>query len=422
MEEVSTLMTYSDLAVLALFIFAYSIVAGRVERMLISGPIVFILFGLVCGPLGLGLLTFQVGGESLRTLAELTLAMVLFTGAAGIDLRVLMKSHQISLRLLLVGLPLTILLGFAVGRFVFPGLMLFEVAILATMLAPTDAALGSAVVTNDKVPAHIRRSLNVESGLNDGICVPILFVFLALATGTTAASGEFALAESLALQEIGIGLGVGLLLTVFGSWATKLCYARGWITSPWKEMVVVGLAFSCFAVAQMLGGSGFIASFVGGLLFGAAARNEKAALLRTGEGIGEALALATWVAFGSVVFVQMGGFDWRILGYALLSLTVVRMLPVFVALMGSGLRTYEKMFIGWFGPRGLASIVFIIIVLEEKLPGHHTLKSVVATTVLLSVLLHGLSANPLVAALAAKVATRGDTRGDTMADRTPPGL
>jgi NhaP-type Na+/H+ or K+/H+ antiporter len=412
MEEVSALITYSDLAVLALFIFAYSIVAGRVERALISGPIVFILFGLVCGPLGLGLLTFQVGGESLRTLAELTLAMVLFTGAAGIDLRVLIKSHKIPLRLLLVGLPLTILLGFAVGRFVFPGLTLFEVAILATMLAPTDAALGSAVVTNDKVPTQIRRSLNVESGLNDGICVPILFVFLALATGTTAASGEFALAERLALQEIGIGLGVGLLLTGFGSWATKLCYARGWIVSPWKEMVVVGLAFACFAVAQMLGGSGFIASFVGGLLFGAAARNETAALLRTGEGIGETLALATWVAFGSVVFVQMG-FNWHILVYAVLSLTVVRMLPVFVSLIGSGLRTDEKMFIGWFGPRGLASIVFIIIVLQAKLPGDQMLKSVVATTVLLSVLLHGLSANPLVAALAARIAAR--------ADRAPPG-
>ncbi|MGB5528172.1 MAG: cation:proton antiporter [Gemmatimonadota bacterium] len=394
---------YANLAILAAFVFVYGIVAGRVDRMPISGPIVFTAFGLVFGPLGLGLLTFEVDGGGLRTLAELTLALVLFTDAAGANLGVLKKSRQIPARLLLVGLPLTILLGFAVGGLVLPGLTMFEVAILATMLAPTDAALGSAVVTNPKVPADIRESLNVESGLNDGICVPILFVFLALATGTTAAAGGFDLALRLVARELGIGLAVGLLLTGVGGWAIRRCAELGWVTDPWRQMIVVALAFSCFALAQIVGGSGFIASFSGGLLFSALAKKHKHELLATAEGVGSTLALATWVVFGSAVVGQMmGGFSWRIAVYAVLSLTVVRMLPVFLSLNGTGVGTKARLFMGWFGPRGLASIVFIVIVLNERLPGNETLALVVVCTVLLSILAHGFSANPLIAALASR--------------------
>jgi NhaP-type Na+/H+ or K+/H+ antiporter len=307
--------------------------------------------------------------------------------------------------LLLVGLPLTILLGIAAGSVVLPGLTLVEVAILATMLAPTDAALGRAVVTDPRVPAGIREGLNVESGLNDGICVPILFILLALAMGARSAADDLALALRLVVQEIGIGLVVGLVLTGLAAWALRSCWNRGWITDTWRQMIVVALAFSCFAVAQTLGGSGFIASFSGGLLFGALARKQKEELLGTAEGIGDTLALATWVVFGTAAVGQMmGGFDWRIVLYAVLSLTVVRMLPVFLSLAGSGLPTGGKLFIGWFGPRGLASIVFIIIVLNKQLPGNHTMALVVVCTVLLSILAHGFSANPLITTLGARAA------------------
>jgi NhaP-type Na+/H+ or K+/H+ antiporter len=398
-------VTYAHLAILATFVFVYSVVAGRVERMPISGPIVFTAFGLAFGPLGLGLLGLEVDGAGLRSLAELTLALVLFTDAAGANLGVLKRSRQLPGRLLLVGLPLTILVGFAVGGVVLPGLTLFEVAILATMLAPTDAALGSVVVTNPRVPAGIRAGLNVESGLNDGLCVPILFVFLALATGTTSGVGDFTLALRLVVEEIGIGLAVGLVLTGLAAWAIRLCWSRGWITGTWREMIVVALAISCFAVAQTLGGSGFIASFSGGLLFGALAKKQKHVLLRTADGIGNNLALVTWVVFGSSVVGQMmGGFHWRIVLYAVLSLTLIRMLPVFLSLAGSGLRKDGKLFIGWFGPRGLASIVFVVIVLNKQLPGSHTLALAVVCTVLLSVLAHGFSANPLIAAFGARTA------------------
>ncbi len=395
---------YEQLAILAAFVFLYSVTAGGWERTPINGAFVFTAFGLVFGPLGLGLLTLDVDAEGIRTLAEVTLALVLFTDASNADLGVLKKSIQIPRRLLLIGLPLTILLGFGAGVVLFGGLTLFEIAILATMLAPTDAALGKAVVSNESVPANIRQSLNVESGLNDGICVPILFVFLALAAGTAGEGGTTALALKLVAEEIGIGVLVGGGLTVLGAWLMKQGASRGWITETWRQLPVIVLAVSCFAVAQTLGGSGFIAAFVGGLLFGAIAKDLKPKLLLAAEGTGDTLALLTWVVFGAaVVGHTIDQLTWQVLVYSVLSLTLVRMLPVFLSLAGMQLRTDEKLFMGWFGPRGLASIVFAVIVLNEHLPGGGTIAMTVVCTIVLSIVGHGLSANPLVAALAARI-------------------
>ncbi|MGB5201787.1 MAG: cation:proton antiporter, partial [Sedimenticolaceae bacterium] len=204
---------YETLAILAAFVFLYSTVGGGLERTPINGALVFTVFGLVFGPLGLDLLDLDVGAEGLRTLAELTLAMVLFTDASNSDLGVLKKNIRIPVRLLLVGLPLTIVFGFGVGVVLFGGLTLLEIAILATMLAPTDAALGKAVVSDERVPANIRQALNVESGLNDGICVPILFVFLGLAVAASGQGGGEVSPLMLVVEEIGVGAAVGIGLT-----------------------------------------------------------------------------------------------------------------------------------------------------------------------------------------------------------------
>jgi NhaP-type Na+/H+ or K+/H+ antiporter len=212
---------------------------------------------------------------------------------------VLRKAKALPIRLLLIGLPLTILLGFGVGVLLVEKLSLFEVALLATMLAPTDAALGKAVVTNEAVPDPVRQGLNVESGLNDGICVPILFVFLALATGKGGEGGPWQLAMKLVAEEIGIGLAVGLLLTTMAGWLLKFAKEQGWLTHTWIQLPVVALALGCFAVAQFLGGSGFIAAFSGGLLFGVLAKQHREEFLLAAEGTGDTLALITWVIFGS---------------------------------------------------------------------------------------------------------------------------
>lgn len=396
---------YANLALLGLFVFIYSAIAGGVERTPVTGPIIFTAFGLALGPVGLGWLQLEVDHEGLRTLAELTLALVLFTDAANANLSVLDKSWRIPERLLGIGLPLTIVLGFAVGVLLFPGLGLLEIAILATMLAPTDAALGKAVVTNASVPADVREGLNVESGLNDGICVPILLALLALATDVEQYRPGFSL--GFFAEAIGIGVAVGVALTLAAGGLLRLCARHGWITETWRQLPVAALALSCFALAQLLGGSGFIAAFAGGLLFGALAKQEKHVLLLAAEGTGDTLALITWVAFGAGVVGQtMGYFSWSVLLYAVLSLTLIRMLPVYLSLRGLPLRPDAKLFIGWFGPRGLASIVFAILVFTADLPGGDTLTATVVCTILLSILLHGLTANPLVAAFAQRARPR----------------
>jgi len=386
---------YLDIVIFAVFILIYSTVAGAIERTWISGAIIFTAFGLLIGPVGLDLISFKADREAIRTLAELTLALVLFTDAAGADLGVLRKTERLPIRLLLVGLPLTIVLGFGVAALLFPKLSLFEMALLATMLAPTDAALGKAVVTNEVVPNPVRQGLNVESGLNDGICVPILFVFLALAAEQAGEGGPWQLAMKLVAEEIGIGLAVGLLLTGMASWLLKIAWRRQWLTEIWIQIPVVALAVACFATAQFIGGSGFIAAFSGGLLFGAIAKQYREEFLRAAEGTGDVMALITWVIFGAAVVGQyVINFSWIILLYAILSLTLIRMLPVFFVLTGLRVNTEGKLFIGWFGPRGLASIVFAVIVLNANLPNGGVLAMTVVCTVLLSIILHGLSANP----------------------------
>ena len=386
---------YNDWAILAAFIFVYGMMAERLERTLISGAIIFIVFGLFFGPFGLGILNFNVTSENLKLIVELSLALILFTDAANADLAVLKSSIRLPCRLLLVGLPLTILLGFGVGRLLFPDFSLVEAAILATMLAPTDAALGKAVVTNPHVPAKIREDLNVESGLNDGICVPILFALLAIATNQNTEGSTTQLVLGLFAEEIGIGVLVGASFAFIAVQLGRFCLERNWISPTWKDVSVVTLAIACFATAQSLGGSGFIASFVGGLVFGGTTRTEKEELLQGSEATGDTVSLITWVVFGSaVVSLAIGQITWSILLYAILSLTVIRILPVLFSLTGVSLDLESKLFVGWFGPRGLASIVFAVIVLDANLPNSEMLAITASCTVVLSVLAHGLTANP----------------------------
>ena len=402
---------YQTLAILALFALVYSSAAGRIERSWISGPIVFTIFGLLIGPVGLDLLSFKTDRETIKALAELTLALVLFTDAAGADIDVLRKAKALPIRLLLIGLPLTILLGFGVGMLLVEKLTLLGVALVATLLAPTDAALGKAVVTNEAVPDAVRQGLNVESGLNDGICVPILFVFLALATGKAGEEGPWHLAVMLVAEEIGIGLAVGLILTTLAALLLKFAKGQDWLTYTWIQVPILALALGCFGVAQWLGGSGFTASFSGGLLFGILAKQVKEEYLRAAEGTGDTMALITWVIFGAAVVGQAAGhFNWQIWLYAILSLTLIRMLPVFLVLTRMGVSTEGKLFMGWFGPRGLASIVFAVIVVNANLPNSSVIAATAVCTIMLSILFHGITANPWAKGFGERFAKR---RGDS---------
>ena len=405
---------YQNAAFLAVFLLIYSTVAGRIERSLVSGPILFTVVGFILGADGLGVLGINITGEGLRLLAELTLAMVLFTDAANADFGVVRRNLNLPGRLLGVSLPLTILLGFVFAAIVFPSLGILEMALLAAILAPTDAALGKPVVTNPTVPPVMREALNLESGLNDGICVPIVVILLGLAIGTQIEGGTLGHVVWVVVEEIGIGALIGLALTGLTIRMLRFSERQCWIGQNWVEIPIVALAAACFAAAQAVGGSGFIACFVGGLLLSALGKHHKEELLREeellrgAEHMGEALALLTWVVFGGIVVARMiDRVTWPALLYAVLSLTVIRMVPVFLCLIGTRTSTADKLFIGWFGPRGLATIVFAILVLDAKLPGNDTIMLAAGWAVLLSVIAHGVTANPLVKALGTRSSISG---------------
>ncbi len=388
---------YQSMTVIAGFLLFYSLFAGRFESRLISGPFLFLLAGILLGDPGLGLLDISVKGETLRLLAELALAIVLFTDAANANLSVLRANNQIPLRLLLIGLPLTLIFGSVAGLWVFEQSTLLEAAILATILAPTDAALGQAVMSNPAVPAPIREGLNMESGLNDGICVPVLLVLLELMYHESSGQGALFLSAKFLTAEIGIGVLVGGSAAWLTSKIMKISEAQGWELPAWRQLIMPGLAVFVFAASQWLGGSGFIAAFVSGLYMGYLIRTHKHKYLDGNEGYEEVLSIIVWLLFGGVVMTQVwDDVEPRHLIFAVASLTVLRMVPVIISLTGTGLSWSHKLFIGWFGPRGLASIVFLIMVMQENLNLQNDINITAICTVVLSVALHGMSANPWV--------------------------
>jgi len=387
---------YQVLTVVAGFAFVYSLVASRLDRTMVNGATVYVAAGLLLGPSALDLVELRLEQEGVSQLAEMALAICLFTDSANANLNVLRRVETIPVRLLLIGLPLTILMGSAAAWLIFGEIAIFEAALIGTMLAPTDAALGKAVVTNPGVPADVRESLNVESGLNDGICVPAILLLITLAAGSVDTADSFGLAATLTFRVIGIGAAVGFFLALIGGFALRSSASREWVKGTWLQTPIIAFALLCFGLAQWLGGSGFIASFVGGLTFGALTKQHKADFLNAAEGMGDLVALITWFAFGTMIpeFLS-AGFQWSALLYAVLSLTVIRMIPVCLCLAGRGLQLDTLLFMSWFGPRGLASIVFLVMVIGAKLPGTDTIAAAVVWTILLSVLFHGLSANPL---------------------------
>lgn len=399
-------MVYQNIALLSGFLVFYSLFAGRFQSRLINGPLFYLLAGFLLGPGLLNLFTPSVSGQGIRLMAEFTLAIVLFNDAANANLAVLRAHNNLPLRLLGIGLPLTLLAGYGMARLLWPEWPWLEAALLATMLAPTDAALGKAVVSHPGVPAPLREGLNMESGLNDGICVPVLFLLLALLVPEERHQGTVALALELFAAEIGIATAIGIALALLTTALLQHARARAWSLPVWNALVMPGLALLAFSLAQWWGGSGFIAAFVAGLCTGHRLGPLKHDYLHSSESYGELLSIMVWVVFGAAVLVQtypyISGESWL---YAAASLTVLRMLPVWLALAGTGLNLEIRLFVGWFGPRGLASIVFATIILQETLTARSPLVTTVICTVLLSVVLHGITANPWVRRLQSRTPT-----------------
>ncbi|MFI8342087.1 cation:proton antiporter [Streptomyces sp. NPDC085639] len=379
----------------------YGALSRRLSTTVLSGPLVFMLVGLAIGPLGLDLLDQAKDPEVTRTLLESALVLLLFADAAGIRARDLRREEFLPLRLLAVGLPVTMALGWLVAWPLLPGLSMWELALAAVILAPTDAALGQQAFSNKRVPPLVRGGLTIESGLNDGLALP--FFVLALAAAGEG-HGHPGVAETF-LRALLLSSAIGIAAGWTGASVLRWSLARGWSSSDWRQFLVLAVPVIAYVLCAMVEGSGFIGAWVAGLAFGIHLRRAPAGLgitpqdsdpaRSTGftERLGLFLASLSFLVFGAVLLgPALQHLTWRMVLYALLSLTVIRMLPVALALAGTSLRRVSIAYIGWFGPRGLASLVFGLLALEEHLPGGTLLSAVIAVTVGLSIILHGASA------------------------------
>jgi sodium/hydrogen antiporter len=384
---------------LALIAAALLLVAG-VSRRLTDTPftpaMAFVLIGLLVGPLIIDQVTLAPASATVRTLAEATLAVVLFADASRIKLHVLRREYAVPLRLLGVGLPLTIAVGAVLAAAIFAHLNGAEAVVLAVLLAPTDAALGQAVVTEPRLPSRIRQGLNVESGLNDGICVPLLLIALAAAdVEDKTATAHHAI--NIVLEEIGYGILGGVAAGLATSAVVAVGMRRDLISGSWLQVIPIAGAGLAYGVAVALGGSGFIAAFLAGAIFGVVVPRQSEKASRLNEEVGGLLGGVTFLIFGAVLLgPALEHVSWQIALYAVLSLTLVRMLPVAISMLGSGAKWETIGFLGWFGPRGLASIVFAVISVQEAhLQGAQTILLTAYLTIGLSVIAHGITAAPL---------------------------
>ena len=388
-------MTWA-LPTIALALLGFAAISGRLEGTPITAPLVFTAIGLLVGADTLALVDPAASSGSVKLLAEATLALVLFGDASRIDLRALREEVSIPARLLGLGLPLTLLVGFGVALVLLGALSWPEALLLSVVLAPTDAALGQAVVTLPRLPSRVRQGLNVESGLNDGLCVPLFFIVLAVAQAQAGDVSDVA-AFRLVAEEIGFGILGGLVAGVLAAAVVVIAGRRRLVEGSWLQIVPLASAVLAYSLADAMGGSGFIAAFAGGMVFGGLRRRHGGEVGYLIEELGGVLSATTFLVFGAVMLgPALGAVSWPIALYAVLSLTVARMLPVAVAMLGTGARRPTVGFLGWFGPRGLASIVFAVILIEEGgLPHENLLVTTIVVTIGLSILAHGLTAAPL---------------------------
>lgn len=389
-ETINFVIAYSVL------LFVFSLVSRKISGTVVTAPMIFVAVGILLSPEGLNLIDLSQSGSLILSVAELALVLTLFSDASKIDLRSLLREEKLPGRLLFIGLPLTIAFGSIVAAFLFKNITLAEAGLIGSMLSPTDAGLGQAIVNNKKLPFRIRQGLNVESGLNDGGSIPVFLFFLILAGGE-ALERPIGTLISLAFQQIGIGILVGAAIGFAGGWISSRSMRAGWMSGLYRKIGFMSLAITAWFVADAVGGSGFIAAFIGGLVTRAANNikfTEEEIILTEAEG--SILSLAVFFIFGITVAAKTFTISWPIFIYAVLSLTVIRMIPVAISLIGMKLRTESVLFLGWFGPRGLASVVLLLIAMEDlKGIGEITTVSlIVITTVFLSIFGHGVTAGP----------------------------
>ncbi|MFM8914409.1 MAG: cation:proton antiporter, partial [Flammeovirgaceae bacterium] len=382
----------------AALIILFGLFSHKSEHSIITPPMVFVLVGVLVSLTDLELLAAGTKAPYVKILAELALIFILFVDASTLNLKRVIRERQLPLRLLGIGLPLTMLAGFAVAWLLFPQQNLWQLLLLALILSPTDAALGQAVVTSSRLPEKVRQTINVESGLNDGIALPPILVCLAVLSG---AHGEQAGASYwlvFVLKQFVFGTTIGIGVGWLGGWLIRTAREAGWMNNLYTKLSSLALAILAYSLAEYLHGNGFIAAYFSGLLLGYMAESIREQVQEFGEAESHIMTLMIFLLFGMLLVPKVWGYwsDWRVMTYALLSLTVIRVIPAYTSLAGTDLPSGIKWFIGWFGPRGIASVLYLIMaILQLGGDGYEIIISTVTLTVLLSIVSHGVSAVPL---------------------------
>jgi NhaP-type Na+/H+ or K+/H+ antiporter len=385
-------MTAPVVLFVALSILAYALVQRRLKTTIVTGPMVFVVLGVLASSDVLGIIEVS-SSDAIVSIVDVlfqgTLALVLFTDAAALNLKAWRKDADLPSRLLGIGLPLTIAFGAVTAALLFANLNFWEAAMIGAMIAPTDAALGAVVISNPRVPERIRQALDIESGLNDGVSLPFLLVFMALASESEGTG----VLETF-VGEIGIAVVVGIVVGGGSAWFLVRAAKVGWIGSAWSNLAVIAIAIIAFVVANPNGGSGFIATFVAGLVFGAMTRGKIKPADVLAADIGLALVQVSFLMFGALVLLPaLGNITWQVVVMVVLALTVARIVPVAIAMIGTGLKLPSILYMGWFGPRGLATVVYgALVVTGSQLQGMPTITTVAMVTVGVSVFAHGMTA------------------------------
>lgn len=373
-------------------ILLFGLFSKAAEKTMVTAPMVFVTAGIVLSFFLTEEVKQNVQAPWVKLVAELTLILVLFVDSSTLDLQALMKDRHLPIRLLLIGLPITMIVGILLAIGFYPDENIWLLALMALILSPTDAALGLAVVTSERVPLRIRQAINVESGLNDGFALPPILICLAVLSGE-AGDRNWGL---FTVEQFVFGPLVGGLVGWIGGKLLEESAKRSWMNETFQRLASLSIAVLAYAGAEMIHGNGFIAAFFAGMFLGTTRKIYRERIHGFGEAFGQVLVLFVFLLTGAILVpLSWPHWDWTALAYAALSLTLIRMIPVALSLLGAGLDKGTILFLGWFGPRGIASILYLLMaVLQIGTEGHRQIFSVITLTVLLSIFLHGMSAVP----------------------------
>lgn len=397
---------YPIIVFTALLLLGYGLFSKKLERTIITAPMIFTFIGMVLSYFPLKELHQGIDASMLKLIAEVTLILVLFNDASTINLRELKQQKSIPIRLLFIGLPLTMVLGILIAIPLFPAINIWPLALMALILSPTDAALGQAVVTSKAVPEEIRQSINVESGLNDGIALPPILICFAVLSVSSQESFEFSYWMLFTLKQFIYGPIIGGFIGWIGGVLVDKASKKGWMNTSFQRLSSISIALMAFAVAESVRGNGFIAAYFAGLLLGTHTKKVRERIQKFGKAENEALVLFIFLIFG-LILIPLCIPYWTIYSwiYAVLSLTIIRMIPVAISLIGTKLAWKKVSFIGWFGPRGIASILYtLLFIVELGKENYEPIIAVITLTILLSIVIHGISAVPFSKMLSKKSA------------------